>query len=117
MEEMSSRAWQAPPSRSIYRPYDGAVEGRLLLNRVEFIDSDGYWPSKQAMPDRSRWNPCPLSTMDPEMKKALCPGFANTPVPELGRSISVNAKWAASRTPRSFVTSVPRSATMVSWPE
>jgi hypothetical protein len=43
--------------------------------------------------------------------------FAKIPVPEAGRSISVNEAVAASSTPRSCVTSVPLRALMVSTPE
>ena len=32
------------------------------------------------MPDRYPWNPVPLLTIDPDMKKTLLPAFANTPV-------------------------------------
>jgi hypothetical protein len=55
--------------------------------------------------------------MDPDMKKFLLPAFARIPVPDVGRSSSVNAKRDPSRTPRSRVTRVPFFVEMGSVPE
>src|ERR1700733_7855865 len=58
----------------------------------------------------------PVVDRGPGKKNTLLT-FAKIPVPEAGRSISVNEVVATSSTPRSCVTSVPLRVLMVSTPE
>ena len=72
--------------------------------------------SPQSSPEITPSNVLWLLDSEPEMKKS-CVAFANSPVPDVGRSISLKLPWIESITPRSFSCNVPPWASIVIVPE